>query len=140
DASAPTLASDAMRALGSIPGAGRYGGKNSSSTRAQSAYGFALISTGHGASAANSAGTIAHPAVVVRKAPRYLAEATKMIVPGAAASSGAGVLISASPLPRSSRPSRAASSFTFMHTLPSQPRRSSAGVSRNGFRFAAARA
>src|SRR6202035_4817002 len=50
----------------------------------------------------------------------YLGAATKMIVPGAAASSGAGEAISISPLPHSVKPSRDASSPSFIAQHPSQ--------------------
>src|SRR5580698_799929 len=106
-------ASGAIAARGSIPGPGRYGGKKISSTRAKSAYGFALISVAHFAPAASSAVVIAADTLDCRAA-AYFALETKTIMPGAAASIGAGPKISTPPSPRNSSPSFDASSLSFI--------------------------
>src|SRR5271155_3603283 len=107
------VASGAIEARGSIPASGRYGGKKIASTRAKSAYGFALISVAHFASAASSAVVMAAE-TLDRNAGAYFALATKTIMPGPAASIGAGAKISTPPSPRSSSPSFDASSLSFM--------------------------
>src|ERR1700734_2686205 len=113
EAFAPMVASGATDARGSIPAAGRYGGKNNSSTRAKSAYGFALISVAHFAPAASSAVVIAADTLDC-SADAYFALATKTIMPGPAASIGAGAKISTPPSPRSSSPSLDASSLSLI--------------------------
>src|SRR6202451_3246321 len=113
DAFAPIVASGAIEARGSIPGPGRYGGKKISSTRAKSAYGFALIRVAHFAPAASSAVVMAADTLDCR-AGAYFALATKTIMPGAAASIGAGAKISTPPSPRISSPSFDASSLSFI--------------------------
>src|SRR5271169_3210340 len=113
-------ASGAIEARGSIPGAGRYGGKKMSSTRAKSAYGFALMSVAHFAPAASSAVVIAAETLDC-SADAYFALATKTIMPGLAASIGAGAKISTPPSPRISSPSFDASSLSFI-LVPRFPR------------------
>src|SRR5258708_7734216 len=68
---------------------------------------------GHFARAASSTVVIAADTFDCSAA-AYFSAATKIIMPGPAASTGAGAKISAPPSPRSSRPSFAASSFSFI--------------------------
>src|SRR5271168_528511 len=105
------VASGATEARGSIPAVGRYGGKKSSSTRAKSAYGFELISVAHFAPSASSAVVMAAETLDCN-AGAYFALATNTIMPGPAASIGAGAKIS--PSPSISSPSFDASSLSFM--------------------------
>src|ERR1700683_1061503 len=104
EAFAPMGAWGATEAVGGIPAAGRYGVKKTSSTRAKSAYGFALITVAHFASAASSAVVIAADTLDCR-AGAYFALETTMIMLGAAASIGAGPKISTPPSPHNSSPS-----------------------------------
>src|SRR5579862_4191329 len=76
------------------------------------------MSTGHFARAANCSRTITHDAVVIPSIGAYFSLATKMMVPGPAASIGAGMKMSTSPSPRNSRPSFDASSLSFI-AMPS---------------------
>src|SRR6202162_581601 len=114
DAFSPITASEATCALASIPGFGFCAGKKISSVREKAKYGFGLMRTGHFARAANCSGTMTHAAVVVSSIGAYFSLATKIIVPGPAASIGAGMMMSTSPSPRNSRLSFAARSFNFI--------------------------
>src|ERR1700733_8354498 len=113
DAPSPIVTSGAIRADGSIPTSGLYGGKNSASTRAKSNGGFALTMVAHGVSSTRSAGTIAHDAALARNAAAYFGPDAKVIAPRPAASIDAGVTISVAPSPLSTSFRFAAISLSF---------------------------
>src|SRR5208283_2448048 len=82
--------------------------------------GFGLMSTEHLARAANCSGTMTQEAVVVSSLGAYFSLATKLMVPGPAASIGAGMKRSTSPSPRNSRPNFDAISLSFTSAAHAQ--------------------